>query len=171
MSVPGLGNVWQLLKAVDNDVSNLRNSYTESKKSAQARQLPGRRTMFLTATEFIWPRVALANTAVPGVYEMTLPFSMESISQPVIMGGDGIYVLERISYEAYIQFEFDNLASTLNPIPAGLNKPRTRRDSLSNIQNGLASPSVEAVGLARRSVPVFDFENLHSCINLHYIPI
>lgn len=159
MNEVNLSNIWKSLKEADSEILSLKNQYKTYKKEALAKPLPGRRSMFVTATEFVWPRVALtpANPAF-GIFDVTLPFSMDEITQPVIMSGDGVYVVERISYEAYIQWEFDFLASTTHPIPPSLNKPRTRRDSLANVQNGLTAPSLTYVGLNRPGNPIFDFE-------------
>lgn len=132
MTEINFSNIWNTLKKSDEDIKAIINSYKKLKSDRKKHTIPGRRTMFMTATEFRF---------LPGINQL------QPITKPLVFSTDGIYCIGRMSYECYLE----------NTTP-----PVTTRSTMISVANGLVHPDFLGdsgiAGYTNSPKPVFDFE-------------
>ncbi len=147
-----LTNIWNTLKDLDGKIGDLYRDYHKTKLARQANVLPGRRSLFMTTTEFSFDCTVVAVGGESN--DFTIKCQTLPITKPIVMSNDGVYCISRMSYEAYIELSFDYTsgASVLH---------RTRRTTLVNTPWGFSTYLItEDVGGGDPDAPspMFDFE-------------
>jgi hypothetical protein len=142
-----LSNVWNSLVKVNSEVSDLYKQYRELKKDRLTKVLPGRRSIFFTATEFEFTWV-LTNT---GTDLFSIAPAKQAIIKPIVMSTDGVYCLTKFAYEAYLELSFTFTSGTVV-------RNRVRRTTFCQTPFGLANFMVINPNLLSVTAPCFDFE-------------
>jgi len=142
-----LSEIWNTLNGINSEISGLYNDYKTVKTQRLTRVLPGRRSFFMTATEFEFPLV-LTNTATDlfSIVPAKLP-----VIKPIVMSTDGVYCLSRMSHESYLELSFDYTSGVST-------QHRSRRTVMVTTPYGLANYLIINPNASNHIAPCFDFE-------------
>lgn len=148
-----LSAIWNELTKANQEISELYHTYRDTVKQRLNNVLPGRRSVFFTATEFEFPWV-LTNTAND---QFSILPTKNPVTKPIVASNDGILSISRMSYEAYLEFSFTytnglsvqqrSRRTTMNHTPFGLSHYMV-------INPNMAMPAPNTV----TACPAFDFE-------------
>lgn len=143
-----ISNVWKNLRFFDLEISKIYNNYALDKKQKTENTVPGRRTIFNTVTEFVFPCTLGIDPTTATRASVALS-SLLPQSKPIIMSTDGVYEVSRLSFESFFEQVFSD--------------GTRRRDGMPQDNRGMYSNEVTTVPRIFDETdadvgPCFDFE-------------